>query len=471
MKYLLISLIAIFITSSPLLSQEEDAYYNVVQKKPFKGLELFEAWHSKVPFHAPKIIWSTWNSVILQSTDNTKTLVSIKKNSGVVRWVNKIGFKLEKIPTENKDGLYILYKNVIYILDPRKGGLMSKRTLNYAIAGNVIAGQFSLYSWEWGKKIHMLQTDGDYRYGWAVKVPNEIHAGATPTLRLDYIYIPSPKGLLYCYNSLGIKKWEFSNKPIFDDLEYFGSAIDQVDNQIRKERKENASLKIIKKLKKKRDVFDSLIDQAIDRKKGKYLAPPAFYKHNMYIGSTEGTLCALNLYSGGPLWQYHAGEPVIGEIIALEELIIFFSKKNGATAIKRDPIETELKWKIADAKTAVNITHKHIYFLTFKDELLCVDRKFGQIKWKWKVPQNLTVVKDLYSDALIISNSKMKDGNFTVHALTENGNYPKVIDYQLLKSVGYNHYDSIEKAKEEKIKKELEKAKAILEKKNGKKKK
>ena len=117
-----------------------------------------------------------------------------------------------------------------------------------------------------------------------------------------------------------------------------------------------------------------------------------------------------------------------------------------------------MKWKIKDATEVLNVTEKNIYFRTKKNEILCVDRKYGQEQWRWSIKNSLEVVGSLTDDAIYVVDKTIRDGDMTIYALTERGNLPKVEDKESLVDVGYFYYDDIDKEKEAKIKDELEKA-------------
>jgi len=466
MRNIFIIILILTSLSATLFSQELNNDYNILHKEPIEGLKLKEAWNSKIPVSNVTRFWTTWNSVLLQTSSGDHSIYSIKKESGIVRWINPLGFPLKFTPTENINGFYCLKDNLIYVLDPLQGGLTKKVSLNYAIAGNVVASQFGLFSWEWGRKLHMLKTDAGYVEGWASKIDNELHSYATPTVRHSLAYLPSPEGILYCYDSRGDKIWDFINISVFEDLEYFGRAIDSVDQKISRERAQNASadLKRIRMLRMQRDSYEAQIKSTEKRKRGKFISEPAFYKEFIYVGSTDGSLYCLNRFSGSPVWEYQNGEPVIGAIVPISDQVIFMSDKQGATSIERGAKTTSLKWKIKDAIEVLNVTETNIYFRTKNKEILCVDRKYGQEQWRWVIKSNYEVAQDLTDDAIMILDKTVKDGNITVYALTERGNLPKVEDIEYLPDVGFAHYDEIEKAKEAKIKEELEKAEALKKK-------
>ena len=456
MVYLFILLSSCF---TILTAQEFNNDYNILHKEPIEGLKLREAWNSKIPVRNINKVWASWNSIILQTSEENHSIYSIKKESGVVRWINPIGFELEKTPVENINGFYILKENVLYVLDPLQGGLMKKITMNHAVAGNVAASQFSLFSWEWGKKLHMLKTDANFAYGWGHKMDNELYTYATPTIRQSQVYLPTPEGTIYCYDTRGEKVWEFINISVFEDMEYYGRSMDTVDSKISKERQQAApDLKKIKNLKDQRKSYENATKNTSKRKRGKFLSEPAFYKEVLYVGSTDGSLYAINRFSGNPNWEYQSGEPVVGAIVPLSEQVIFFTEEQGAISIERNADKTKLKWKIKDATEVLNVSEKNIYFRTKHKEILCVDRKFGQEQWRWAIKVNLEVVQDLMDDAIIIVDKTVKDGNITVYALTEMGNLPKVEDVESMPDVGFAFYDEIAKAKEAKIKEEVEKA-------------
>ncbi len=448
------------IVSTTLFADED---HNVVKHKPIEGLPFYEAWNSKVPVKSYYKAWTSWNSFFIQSKDTDHSLYSIKKNSGLVRWINPVGFEIKALPKENKYGLYILKDNVLHTLDPLQGGLIKKHKMLHAVAGNVDTSLFGVFSWEFGKKLHLLKTDNGFENGWMIKLPNEINQHATPVVRLDYIYIPTPSGHLYCYDSRGEKLWEFMNISIYDDLEYYGKAIDDLSARISRERQHaSPDLARIKRFENDVQSFTTKINATYERKRGKYLGQPAFYEHFIYIGSTDGSLFALNRFSGAPAWEYQSGTPVLGKIHAIKDQVIFFSNAtSGATSIERGVEETQLKWKLSEARELLSVTNDNLYFRTDKNEILCVDRKFARKKWTWAIPSNLEVVADLYSDALFVIDKTVRNEEITIYALTEGGNYPRVDDYQVLKDSGYHHYDNLEKLKQERIQKEKEEAEKI----------
>jgi outer membrane protein assembly factor BamB len=455
--YIFIALISSF---SFLSAQELNNDYNILHKEPIEGLKLREAWNSKVPVKNITKSWTTWNSFVFQTSEENHSIYSIKKESGVVRWINdKVGFPLKFTPVENTNGFYILGDNVVYVLDPLQGGLMKKISMDHAVAGNVAASQFGLFTWEWGKKLHMIKTDDNFIKGFGHKMDNEMHAYATPTIRQNMVYLPTPEGTLYCYDSRGDKIWEFINIAVFEDMEYYGRAIDSVDQKVSKERQQSApDLKKIKALREQKEGYLSQIKNTTKRKRGKFLSEPAFYKEFIYVGSTDGSLYALNRFSGNPHWEYQNGEPVIGAIVPISDQVIFFLQEQGAVSIERGVDKTQLKWKIKDAIEVLNVSEKHIYFRTKKNEVLCVDRKYGQEIYRWSIKSNLEVVGSLTDDAIYVIDKTARDGNLTIYALTELGNLPKVEDKESLVDVGYFYYDEIDKAKEAKIKEELDKA-------------
>lgn len=452
----------ILLTSCFSVSFAQEYYndFNILQKEPIEGLKLKEAWNSKVPVKNITKAWVTWNSFVFQTNEENHSIYSIKKGSGVVRWVNdKIGFPLKETPPENAFGFYILGDNMVYVLDPLQGGLMKKVTMDHAVAGNVAASQFSLFTWEWGKKLHMLKTDANFIKGWGRKMETELHRNATPTVRQNLVYLPTPDGTLYCYDARGEKTWEFVNISVFEDMEYYGRAIDNVDQKVSKERQQGIpDLKKIKALKEQKDNYENQIRSTTKRKRGKFLSEPAFYKEFMYVGSTDGSLYAVNRFSGNPHWEYQNGEPVIGAIVAISDQVIYFLEEQGAVSIERNADKTQLKWKIKDATEVLNVTEKNIYFRTKRNEVLCVERKYGQENWRWSIKSNLEVVPSLTDDAIFVIDKTNRDGHLTIYALTEMGNLPKVEDKESLPDVGYAFFDEIDKAKEAKIKEELEKA-------------
>lgn len=467
-KIKLIGIVFILAIISNCLAADENQMHNIIKHKPIPELPFYEAWNSKLPIKNYLKAWTSWNSFFIQSKDTDCNLYSVKKNSGMIRWLNPVGFEIGLLPKENKNGLYILKDNIMHVIDPFQGGLIKKLKMSHAVAGNVDTSQFAVFSWEFGKKLHMLKTDKGFEKGWMVKAPSEINQKATPFVRLDYIYIPSPSGHLYCYDSKGEKLWEFININVYDDLEYYGKSIDDLAGKISKERQHSSpDLKKIKRYEEEVQIFSDKIHSAYERKRGKYLGEPAFYDHFIYIGSTDGSLFALNRFSGAPSWEYQSGTPILGKIHAIEDQVIFFpSESEGATSVKRGPSETTLNWKLQSARELLNVTKMNLYFRTDKNEVLCVDRKFGRKKWTWAIPSHLEVVADLYSDALFVINKTLNDGNITIYALTEDGNYPRVDDYQTLSDVGFHHYNDIERIRQEQILKEKEEAEKIQNKEN-----
>lgn len=458
-----IGILFILTIFSTCLFAEENQLHNIVKHKPIPELPFYEAWNSKLPIKSYLKAWTSWNSFLIQSKDADSNLYSVKKNSGIIRWINPVGFEIESLPKENKNGFYILKDNVLHTLDPFQGGLIKKLKMPHAVAGNVDASQFAVFSWEFGKKLHMLKTDKGFEKGWMVKVPSEINQNATPVVRLDYIYIPSPSGHFYCYDSRGEKLWEFININVYDDLEYYGKSIDDLAGRISKERQHSSpDLKKIKRYEDEVQVFSNKINSAYDRKRGKYLGEPAFYEHFVYIGSTDGSIFALNRFSGAPSWEYQAGIPILGKIHAIADQVIFFpNDKDGAYSIDRGVNNSELNWKLKDARELLNVSKSNLYFRTDKNEILCVDRKYGRKQWTWAIPSNLDVIADLNSDALFIIDKTVRNDNITIYALTEDGNYPRVDDFQVLSDVGFHHFDDIERLKLEKIQKEKEEAEKI----------
>lgn len=459
-NFLLSSFIFIISCFLYVPAQELNNDYNILHKEPIEGLKLREAWNSKVPVKNITKSWTTWNSFLFQTNEGNHSIYSIKKESGVVRWINdKVGFPLKLTPTENINGLYILGNNIVYVLDPLQGGLMKKLSMDHAVAGNVVASQFGLITWEWGKKMHMINTDGSFVKGWGYKMDSELHSYATPTIHLNQIYLPTPDGTLYCYDMRGDKTWEFINISVFEDMEYYGRAIDSVDQKMAKERTQaSPDLKKIRYFRDQKENYLNQIKSTTKRKRGKFISEPAFYKEFIYVGSTDGSLYALNRSSGSPHWEYQNGEPVIGAIVPISDQVIFFLQEQGAVSIERNPNNTQLKWKIKDATEVLNVTEKNIYFRTKGDQILCVDRKYGQEQWRWSIKNNLVVVGSLTDDAIFIIDKTVRNGELTIYALTEMGNLPRVEDKEHLPDVGYIHYEEIEKIKEDKIKEELEKA-------------
>jgi outer membrane protein assembly factor BamB len=186
---------------------------------------------------------------------------------------------------------------------------------------------------------------------------------SSPAVYCSRVYFTSFDGKLYCLDAdSGTKKWEFAT---------LGERLYETDNYCG--------------ISHSRDAFDF------------FLSSPAIYRENVYFGSGDGNLYAVDAATGVKKWSYQTGDVVHTSPAIANNLVYFGSWDRYFYAL--DAISGDLKWKVETGddqashcmmgiQSSALIASNAVYFGCRDAKVYSLKALTGEENWKYSNPGN-----------------------------------------------------------------------------------
>lgn len=119
--------------------------------------------------------------------------------------------------------------------------------------------------------------------------------------------------------------------------------------------------------------------------RGAVTAYPCVYKDQVFIGSADRHVYALNLQTGYVQWRFRTGDEVLGSATAASGTVFVGSQDHYMYALKAST--GKLKWKFK-AQAAIDSTPAYyqgrVYVASWDGYVYALDADSGKLKWKFK---------------------------------------------------------------------------------------
>ncbi len=118
---------------------------------------------------------------------------------------------------------------------------------------------------------------------------------------------------------------------------------------------------------------------------GSVYSTPVLASGNIVFGTSDGFIKGLDLKTGTEKWSVNTESPVLAEATA-EKIYIYIGGGNKAF-YKIDAIDGTVLWKFQDLTGLIqgkpSLSGNSVIFGAWDTHLYCLDKKTGQLQWKW----------------------------------------------------------------------------------------
>ncbi len=140
--------------------------------------------------------------------------------------------------------------------------------------------------------------------------------------------------------------------------------------------------------------------------KDRWIASPLVLNDVIYAPNVDGTLYALNLSTGGLLWQLPVGSSLWSGPVTNGKLIFLTSLDHFLYAV--DPQTHQIAWKVnldgsAPGSPSVSADGSTLYVGSFASKVYAIDAATGQIRWSTKTANWVWGTPGLSGDAIYIA--------------------------------------------------------------------